>query len=118
MDYGWIAAAVTAMAGVFGLFFGRSHWAMLNKLVDEHAKRIDQLANYNASMRIELDAVEKRYYEAVNESNSRANVVDNYVAMVETLNKDNDRLREENARLIYRLDALNPLPTPSADNSP
>lgn len=113
MDYGWIATVITAMVAAFGLFFGRSHWQMLQRLIDEHAKRIDQLVTVNAQMRVELDTMEKRYYEALNESDGRANVIDNYVAMVDKLDQDNIALREENEKLIYRLEKLNPLPKPS-----
>ena len=73
MDSGWLAGLVTAIiggfVGLFGVFFGRSHWRMLDNLVKEQAKRIEKLDARIEELRREkrelherFDALEADYY--------------------------------------------------------
>lgn len=93
MDMGWVAAIVTALGGLFGLFFGRSHWKMLEKLVDSQAKRIEYQKSQLEALRFELDKTEQAYHTCVSEVQIRERAIDRYTSSIRKLTLENKRLR-------------------------
>ena len=79
MDMGWVAAVITALGGLFGLFFGRSHWKMLQGLVDDLEETIDEQKTEIKALRQRLDLTERAYHQAVSDVRLYHEIDDNHV---------------------------------------
>lgn len=112
-----LATTVAAFTGLMALFFGVGFWGMQKSLLEGQQKhitnkneQIDNLQKETRKLRGRIEDLEKHYFELTREKDQTSNMVDNYIAMVESLKIENERLLAENRKLKKRLDLLNPLP--------
>lgn len=99
MDSAIIAAVLTGLAGLIGLFFGRHYWAMLNNLVTSQQREIERLQKLVRELRDRLDRLESDLYQKALELQETMGNLDNYIVSSQNLLLENQQLRTENERL-------------------
>jgi len=103
MDFGMVAAIVTAIAGLIGLFFGRRYWDMLQNMVSDQDREVRRLQHLTRSLRDRLDEVERNFYDRGLELERCLSAVDNFAASNQLLINEAQALRKEKVELQRRI---------------
>lgn len=90
----WIAAILTAIAGLLTIFFGREYWRSYSGLIDDLKAEVSRLQKLIRDERSRMDRIENRLHQRELELSQAQATLDNYVAISQNLTEENRQLRQ------------------------